>query len=198
MDVLAYLKQRQNELEKKRHPLSDRDSSFRYLYAFGVSVMTMGDMKAITELQDRFQFFLECLSIPAEQREQLMTDINDHFEYRLSECIRILKTKEVQYCFFCDLYHLMQNVVWAESYCKKVLRNYFDIFHMSEHEIAFFEQFSKAAMQKDLNRAKELYHEFLEEGFDISYRTLRYFYPEFEEEDFFRDIIVKAGKTFQN
>lgn len=57
MDVLAYLKQRQNELEKKRHPLSDRDSSFRYLYAFGVSVMTMGDMKAITELQDRFQFF---------------------------------------------------------------------------------------------------------------------------------------------
>ena len=64
MDVLAYLKQRQNELEKKRHPLSDRDSSFRYLYAFGVSVMTMGDMKAITELQDRFQFFLECLSIP--------------------------------------------------------------------------------------------------------------------------------------
>ena len=76
MDVLAYLKQRQNELEKKRHPLSDRDSSFRYLYAFGVSVMTMGDMKAITELQDRFQFFLECLSIPAEQREQLMTDIN--------------------------------------------------------------------------------------------------------------------------
>ena len=151
MDVLAYLKQRQNELEKKRHPLSDRDSSFRYLYAFGVSVMAMGDMKAITELQDRFQFFLECLSIPAEQREQLMTDINDHFEYRLSECIRILKTKEVQYCFFCDLYHLMQNVVWAEAYCKKVLRNYFDIFHMSEHEIAFFEQFSKAAMQKDLN-----------------------------------------------
>lgn len=196
MDVLAYLKQRQNELEKKRHPLSDRDSSFRYLYAFGVSVMAMGDMKAITELQDRFQFFLECLSIPAEQREQLMTDINDHFEYRLSECIQILKTKEIQYCFFCDLYHLMQNVVWAEAYCKKVLRNYFDIFHMSEHEIAFFEQFSKAAMQKDLNRAKELYHKFLEEGFDISYRTLRYFYPEFEEEDFFRDIIVKAGKTF--
>lgn len=188
MDVLAYLKQRQNELEKKRHPLSDRDSSFRYLYAFGVSVMAMGDMKAITELQDRFQFFLECLSIPAEQREQLMTDINDHFEYRLSECIQILKTKEIQYCFFCDLYHLMQNVVWAESYCKKVLRNYFDIFHMSEHEIAFFEQFSKVAMQKDLNRAKELYHEFLKEG--STFRTEHYaiFIRNLKRNDFFRDI----------
>lgn len=195
MDVLAYLKQRQNELEKKRHPLSDKDTSFRYLYAFGVSVMAMGDMKAITELQDGFQYFLECLSIPAAQREQLMTDINDHFEYRLGECIRILKTKEVQYCFFCDLYHLMQNAVWSEAYCKKVLHNYFDIFHMSEHEIAFFEEFSNAERKKDLRRAKELYHEFLVEGFDISYRILRYFYPEFEEEDHYRDIVVKAGKT---
>lgn len=195
MDVLGYLKERQNELERIDHPLSHRDLSFRYLYAFGVGVLALGDMKAITELQDKYKFFLECISIPKGKRDSLMIDINNHFEYRLMECIRILKTKEVQYCFFSDLYKLMQWSVWSVEYCNKVVKNFYDIFHMSESEIHFFEKFSEAAYARNLENAKVLYHDFTDAGFDISYQILQYFYPEFYDEVSYKDIVVKAGKT---
>lgn len=195
MDVLGYLKERQNELERVNHPLARRALSFRYLYAFGVGVLALGDMKAITELQDKYNFFLECISIPKEQRDRLMIDINNHFEYRLMECIRILKTKEVQYCFFADLYKLMQWSVWSVEYCNKVLQNYYAIFHMSEPETVFLSKFSDAATARDLSKATALYHGFIQDGFDIAYQTLQYFYPDFYDEVSYQDIIVKAGKT---
>lgn len=194
-DVLGYLKSRQNELERINHPLSGRSLNFRYLYSYGIGVLALGSMKSMTELEDKFNYFLECISLPKEQRDKIIVDINNHFEFRLTECIHILRTKEVQYCFFADLYKLYNLAVWSLEYCKKVIANYMQVFHTSEPEILFFREFNEAAAKRDVIKAKESYHGFREAGFDISYKILQYFFPEFVDEDQYENITVAAGKT---
>ena len=58
MDVLSYLKSRQNELERVNHPFAQKDENFRYLYSYGIAVLALGNMKAITEIKDVFDYFL--------------------------------------------------------------------------------------------------------------------------------------------
>lgn len=195
MDILEYLKNRQNQFERINHPFSDRSLSFRYLYSYGVGVLALGNMKAITELKDRYNFFLECISLPQEQRDKIITDINNHFEFRLTECMKILKTKEVQYCFLADLYQLHNLAVWSLDYCTKVIENYLQIFHMTEFEIEFLKAINDAALKKDIGMAREWYHRFRDAGFDIAYKTLQYFYRGYTDQDEYQDISVKAGKT---
>ena len=195
MDVLGYLKNRQNELERVNHPLSGRSVAFRYLYSFGVGILALGNMKSITELQERYEYFLECIALPREQRDNILPDLNNHFEFRLSECMKVLRTKEVQYCFLADLYRLYNLAVWSLEYCRKVIENFLQIFHMSENEIAFFESFNQAALQRNLKEAQRVYREFQREGFDVSYEMLQYFYPGFEERDTYGDVLVALGKT---
>lgn len=195
MDVLGYLKSRQNELERVNHPFVNRSLNFRYLYSYGVGVLALGNMKSMSELRDRFEYFLECIALPKEQREKIIVDINNHFEFRLTECVKVLKTKEVQYCFMADLYQLYNLAVWSMEYCEKIIENYLQIFHTSEPEMAFFKEFNDAAVKRDENRARECYHRFREMGFDISYKILQYFFPEFTDEDVYHDITVLAGKT---
>ena len=195
MDVLEYLKRRRNELERVNHPFYSKSLSFRYLYSFGVGILAIGNMKAITELKDRYDFFLECISLPKEQRDKIITDINNYFEFRLTECMKILKTKEVQYCFLADLYQLYGGAVWSLDYCGKVIENYQQIFHMTPAEIRFFQDFQEAASKKDLEGARKCYHQFQEAGYEIPYRILQYFYREFTDRDIFQDIHVEAGKT---
>lgn len=196
MDVLKYLKSRQNELERVNHPFINRNLNFRYLYSYGVGVLAVGNMKSMSELSERFEYFMECIALPKEQREQIIVDINNHFEFRLTECIKILKTKEVQYCFLIDLYLLYNRAEWSTEYCKKVIANYLEIFHTSEPEIAFFKEFNDAAVKRDERRARDYYHRFRDMGFDISYKMLRYFFPEFTDADEYQDVTVLAGKTF--
>lgn len=195
MDVLEYLKSRQNELERINHPFSSRSLAFRYLYSYGVGVLALGNMKAITELKDGYDFFLECISLPKEQREKIITDINSHFEFRLTECIKILNTKEIQYCFMTDLYKLYGEAVWALDYCEKVIENYLQIFHMTQPEVEFFKQFHNAAVQKNLSKARNYYHQFRDAGFEISYQILQYFYEGFTDCDEYQAIRIEAGKT---
>lgn len=196
MDVLGYLKSRQNELEKIRHPFCERSEGFRYLYSFGVGVLALGSMKSITELQDKYDYFLECIALPKKQRQKILPDINNHFEFRLNDCIRILRTKEVQYCFMADLYRLSNLAVWSLEYCQKIMDNFLQIFHMSEAETEFLRQFNDAAVKRDLKGAQKEYRKFKEEGFDISYEILCYFYPDFQEKDTYGDVTVGMGKTF--
>lgn len=195
MDVLGYLKSRQNELERVNHPLSGRSLGFRYLYSFGVGILAIGSMKSITELQERYEYFLECMALPKEQREQILPDLNNRFEFRLSECMKILRTKEVQYCFLADLYKLQNLAVWSMEYCTNVIDNFLHLFHMSENEISFFRLFNRAAVQKNLPEAQAVYRGFQREGFDVSYEMLQYFYPGFEDRDTYGDVTVALGKT---
>lgn len=194
-DVLGYLKKRQNELERVNHPFVKRSPDFRYLYAYGVGVLAIGSMKSMSELQERYAYFLECIALPKKQREMLIVDINQHFEFRLTETLKILKTKEVQYCFLADLYLLSNPAVWSAEYCRKVIENFMQIFHTSEPEIRFFQEFNDAVLKADMEKARECYHHFREQGFEIPYRILQYFFRDFTDEDAFSDITVLPGKT---
>lgn len=195
MDILGYLKSRQNELERVAHPLSGRSVGFRYLYSFGVGILALGSMKSITELQEKYDFFLECISLPKERRDQILPDLNNRFEFRLNECMKVLRTKEVQYCFLADLYRLYNLAVWSLDYCTRVIENFIQIFHMTESEISFFHAFNRAAVKNNLEEAQRIYRDFQREGYDIAYETLQYFYPGFEERDTYGDVLVPLGKT---
>lgn len=195
MDILGYLKSRSNELERVNHPFASRSLGFRYLYAYGIGVLALGNMKSMTELTDRYQFFLECIALPKEQREKILVDINNNFEFRLAETIKILRTKEVQYCFVLDLYSLYALAVWSMEYCEKVMENYRQIFHMSETEVAFFRDFHEAVQKKNVEYARDLYRDFRNSGFDIRYKMLQYFFPEFEMQDRYKSVTASLGKT---
>lgn len=57
-DILGYLKKRQSELEKVSHPMVRYDDSFRYLYAFGLGVMALGNMKAMKRTSGVFRVII--------------------------------------------------------------------------------------------------------------------------------------------
>jgi len=195
MDILGYLKSRQNELERVNHPFVKRSLNFRYLYAYGIGVLALGNMKPMTELRDAFRYFLECIALPGEQRDKILVDINNRFEFRLTECIKVLKTKEVQYCFLADLYKLYNLASWSSEYCGKVIENYLQIFRASEPEIAFFQEFNSAVVKGDVMAARSCYCHFREIGFDIPYRILQYFFPAFTDKDTYQNLMILPGKT---
>ena len=120
-DILGYLKKRQSELEKVSHPMVRYDDSFRYLYAFGLGVMALGNMKAMKELQEYFESLSVRLCISEKGREQIITDINNYFDFRLTECIEKIREKEIQYCFVLDLYKIYQYLYGRRIIVKRYL-----------------------------------------------------------------------------
>ena len=147
MDVLSYLKSRQNELERVNHPFAQKDENFRYLYSYGIAVLALGNMKAITEIKDVFDYFLECIALPKNLQDKLMLDINHSFEFRLSETLKVLNSKDIQYCFLLDLYQLSSRTIWASEYCEKILDNYITLFHCTQAERDFLYEFNEARLQ---------------------------------------------------
>lgn len=195
IDILNYLKHRQSELECVSHPMVRYDDSFRYLYGFGLGVMALGNMKSMKELQEYFDTVLKKLCISQKGSEQIITDINNYFDFRLTECIEKIKDKENRYCFVLDLYKMYQLSLWSQDYCEKILEYYQQTFRFSDEEREFFEGFSDCALRKDIERAVKLYDCFRKKGYEIRYSILTYFFPEFIIEEEFEDIIVEAGKT---
>ena len=177
------------------HPISKRDDAFKYLYCFGIGVMAMGNIKAITELQNYFEKIIDIIELSNENKKQIITDINSYFDFRMNELFRAIKSKDDQYCFIADLYKLYQYSLWSQEYCKKILDNYLDIFRFSNEERKFFENYSNAANKKDIDKAKKVYAELKKQGYDVDYGILVYFFPEFYLEESYKDIRVEAGKT---
>ena len=177
-EFLNHLKKRQSELERINHPMIRYEDSFRYLYVFGLGVMALGNMKAMMELQNYFDEILDKLCISKKNMEQVIIDINNYFDFRLTECIDKLKEKEVQYCFILDLYKMYQLTLWSQDYCEKILDYYQQIFRFSDIERKFFEGFSDCSSKKDVDRATEMYTAFRKKGYEIRYSILTYFFPE--------------------
>lgn len=94
MDILEYLKKRQSELEYKSHPMSDKDDGFKYLYCYGLGVMAVGNLKAVTELQSCFETMLDSICISQKSRSQIIVDINNYFDFRIAEFLKKFKAKK--------------------------------------------------------------------------------------------------------
>lgn len=182
-------------MNKRHHPFWKRDNDFKYIYCFGLGVMSMGHMKAITETQHEYNRLLEWIYLPKEQTQQIFIDINNHFEWRIDEVFSHLRTKEEQYCFVLDLYHILGLTSWAKPYCSHVLEDFLQIFQFSAVERIFFQEFFKARQEQKLEYAIKTYQCFVEEGYSIRYDFLTWFYPEFVMKEEYRAIHVPAGKT---
>lgn len=178
-----------------QHPYAQAEQSFQYLYCFGLGVMAMGNMRAITELQDYFERILDEIRLPLKQREQIIVDINNYLEFRLTEVIHRVQRKEERYSFILDLYRLYNLSLWSQDYCEQVLENYIQIFHFSQAERQFFEQFNEAAKQEDVSMAKQVYEHFQHQGYEISYASLKHFFPDFALETDYGAVTVAAGET---
>lgn len=195
MDILEYLKKRQSELEYVGHPMSERDENFKYLYCFGLGVMAVGNMKAITELQSYFDTVLDSIGISQKSRVQIMVDINNYFDFKITEFFKKMIVKDAQYCFMADIYKMYRLSLWSQEYCTGILDNYLKLFRFSKEECTFFEKFNQAAQKGDIEAATAHYRKFRREGYDISYQTLVYFFPGFSIEETYGDIHIEAGKT---
>lgn len=189
------MKDHETDILRINHPISKRDRSFKYLYCFGVGVMAMGNMKAISELQWYFEKLMDSVELEDDSRNNIITDINSFFDMRMNELLRSVKGKEDQYCLIADLYKIYQYSLWSQDYCNAIIDNYMDIFRFSDEEHMFFENFSDASHHNNHAKAKEAYDKFKNAGYNIDYGILTYFYPDFHIEENYKDIRVEAGKT---
>lgn len=177
------------------HPYAKAEQSFKYIYCFGLGVMAMGHMKAITEVRDYFEEMLEEIRLPLKQREQIIVDINNFLDFRLTEVLQRVQRKEERYCFVLDLYRIYNLSLWSQEYCAQILENYLQLFHFSEEEKQFFEEFNEAAKKADIPAGIRAYERFTEAGYEIRYSCMVYFFPGFYQEQRYEDLIVEAGKT---
>ena len=182
-------------MDTRHHPFWKKNRDFKYIYCFGIGVMSMGHMKSITETQQEFERLLRCIRLEQEDREQIFYDINNSFEQRIEEVFSHVRTKEEQYCFVLDLYQILGITSWAKPYCSQVLENYLQIFQLSAMERIFFQEFAKAKQEQDLEGARKAYQCLAEEGYCVRYDFLTWFYPEFSMEERYQDVVVPAGKT---
>lgn len=182
-------------MKRNVHPFARRDNQFKYVYCFGLGVMSMGHMKAITETQDYFNEVLEWIQLPQMQRQKILIDINNHFERRVDEVFSTIRNKEDQYCFIMDLYRILNLTSWGNEYCSQVLEEYLQVFQFSAIERIFFQEFSNAAYDRDLERGRKACLCFSEEGYTIRYDFLTWFFPDFFMEEEFDGFTISAGKT---
>lgn len=182
-------------MQKRHHPFWKRDLDFKYIYCFGLGVMSMGHMKSMTETQDYFDGLLENIALPENLRQQILVDINNHFETRIDEVFANLRTKGEQYCFVLDLYSIIRFASWGKKYCESVLEDYLQIFQFSQAERKFFENFAEAARRGNMERALAAYQEFRTQGYSIRYDFLTWFDPSFAMEEHYGDITVASGDT---
>ena len=183
------------ESRKYQHPYAHSEPSFQYLYCFGLGVMAMGNMRAITELQDYFEKILDEIHLPMKQREQIIVDINNYLEFRLTEVVNRVQRKEERYCFVLDLYRMYNLSLWSQDYCEHILENYIQIFHFSDEEREFFHQFNAASQKANCELAVKAYERFHEQGYEISYTTLKHFFPGFYLKTSYGSLTVAAGET---
>lgn len=182
-------------MQKRHHPFWKRDLDFKYIYCFGLGVMSMGHMKSITETQDFFDDLLENIALPGNLRQQILVDINNSFETRIDEVFTGLRTKEEQYCFVLDLYSILRFTSWGRKYCENILEDYLQIFQFSMVERRFFEEFSMAMHRGNIEHAAMAYQEFTAQGYGIRYDFLTWFDPSFSMNEQYKDITVAPGDT---
>lgn len=197
MDILQYLKGKKEQTEGRvQHPIAKRNSKFKYNYCLGLGVMAMGNMKAITETREYFEDLLCRIELPREDYTNIISDINNYFDSKLKDILDNLVSKQDKYQFLADLYLIYEKTLWAQSYCKQVMANYEQMMELTRSETAFFSGFYNLAHKKQLQEARRCYEDFKSEGYEVSYQTLIYLFPEFSlEETYEQDVIIETGKT---
>lgn len=194
MDLIGFLREKKSELNSEEHPFAYTDSTFKYIYCFGLGVLSYGNMKAINETKVYFDLILNNIRLHQNDKNRIIIDINNNFDYKINSVFDALDTKEKQYTFATDLFMLSGNTLWSQSYCEQVRDIYLNIFKFTHYEKDFFEQFCNKAKKKEIDNARLIYEEFMKNGYTVSYQLLKYMYPDFLLEEKFGDILLENGE----
>lgn len=95
------------------HPMRERSAAYRYRYCFGLGVLAMGNMRAITELQPYYERLLRQLLPDQDQYAQIITDINNDLERHLELVRQTVCDRVDQCCFLMDIYKMCLMAVWS-------------------------------------------------------------------------------------
>jgi hypothetical protein len=196
MDLLGFLKDKKVTENTVRHPFIHTNHAFKYLYCFGLGVLTCGHMKAMTELQEPFLKVLQNIDPNDNFGDRIIIDINNNFDYKINDVFHILDTKEKQYTFAADLFLLYSMASWSQSYCKKVIEVYMNIFKFTKEERDFFEEFTLASKKNQMEQGRATYENFIKNGYSISYKLLTYMCNEFTLKEHLGDLYLEKGEFF--
>ena len=178
VDFLSVLKRKQNAMESVAHPYVKLPDNEKYLYCFGLAVMTLGSSKAISETKPMFEKVLDKISLSQEDRERLISDINSQFDLRITQLLKwIDKRKEIQYLLLFDMQLIAYHTLWAQSYCEKIMKEFSLLFSLEPRENEFIRLFVQATKNNNQEKARMLYDKFCADGFFITYKHLHYICP---------------------
>ncbi|ROR28185.1 parallel beta helix pectate lyase-like protein [Mobilisporobacter senegalensis] len=195
MDLLNLLKVQKCDTITNSHPFAYADASFKYIYCFGLGVLALGHMKAIAETKKSFDELLENIRLHPNQQDRIIIDINNNFDYKITEVFKVMDTKEKQYAFAGDLIQLSNNTLWAQIYCENVTNHYMSVFHFTKMERQFLIDFISLTHKNNMKEAIKLYRKFVKGGYHISYELLRYLSGGFLIEESFENLILDQGET---
>lgn len=195
MDILSFLKEKKNEVSLTAHPYTNKDNDFKYIYCFGLGIMACGHMKSINETKEVFNSIQNSIDLPQEYRNNVIIDINNNFENRLDELLHTLNSKERQYTFISDLLRLSAQSLWSQQFCDGIIETFMSIFKLTQGEREFLTDFMDAASKESNELAKKVYNSFVNNGYTINYKILKYISGNFILEDNFNNITLERGES---
>lgn len=195
MDVLHFLTEKKEEIIKSNHPFTYYDKNFRYIYCFGLGVLSYGHMKAISETKQSFDELLSRLLLSEKERDRIIIDINNNFDYKMNEVFKVLDTKEKQYVFISDLIKLSNTTLWAQVYAEKVIQSFMSAFQLSKEERSFLIDLTNLSNKKNGKEALRRFKEFERGGYTIPYSYLKYMSREIIIEESFEQLVLSQGET---
>ena len=177
------------------HPMRERSAAYRYRYCFGLGVLAMGNMRAITELQPYYERLLRQLLPDQDQYARIITDINNDLERHLELVRQTVCDRVQQCCFLMDIYKMCLMAVWSVDYCQAIFDQYTIMFQISKREREFICAFGEAAAKQDQTLAAEQYEQYEQLGGCMPFAVLRYIYPDFLWKQTQKGFTVHTGET---
>lgn len=184
-------------MESVAHPYAKLPDHEKYLYCFGLSVMTLGSSKAIVETKPLFDKVLDRIALAKEDRERLIGDINSQFDIRLSQMLKWMnQKKEIQYLLLFDMQLIAYHTLWSQSYCEKIIKEFSLLFSLETKESEFIHSFVQATQNNNQEHARILYDRFCSDGFFIKYQHLHYICPVINFELKLDSLVLDKGQTY--
>lgn len=194
MDILETLQQKREVNRMQRHPLSSLSLHERYLYCFGLAVMAKGNMKTIRELAAPFEKVCNTIGISRESSEEMIVDINNHFEQSLDCLVQMLSIeRRLSNCFLIDLLKLKEYSDWGKWYCEEVIQQFCYILKLGEETRHFMERFLQERSNGDSDVAHKLVEQYEKNGNSVDYELLRYMNEEYREQRHYSKLILDQG-----
>ncbi|MCR4716804.1 MAG: hypothetical protein K5656_06455 [Lachnospiraceae bacterium] len=198
MDILETLKQKREVHRKAIHPLASFSLNEKYTYCFGLAILAKGNMKIINELNAPFKKVCLSMGIEPQVSEEMIVDINNHFDQSFDYLIQVLSIdNRISLCFMIDLLKLSEFADWGAWYADEIIKQFTYLLKMSDNTMAFLNSFMKESKQGDSANAHGLVERYRASGNDIDYELLYYMNENYRETRKFDDLILDTGGVYR-